>query len=103
MTVVAMPEVRGDDNDPRHTPSRVRNARKAMTLAAVMMSIYLLGSICVTTLLVPPEQLAPGGQASDRALAYVAHGGRLTTGEGAGAASPLFGPAFGSLYDLMTV
>ncbi len=103
MTVVAMPEVRGKENDPRHTPSRVRNARKAMILAAVLMSVYLLGSIFVTTLLIPADQLAPGGEASDRALAYVAHGGQLTTGEGAEALNPWFGTAFGSLYDLVTI
>ena len=103
MTVVAMPEVRGSDADPRHTRGRIRNARKAMVLAAALMSIYLLGSICVTTLLIPTDQLAPGGEASDRALAYLAHGGPLTTGDEASAVNPLFGSTFGSLYDLVTI
>src|SRR5262249_18361862 len=43
--------------------------------------------------------------ADNRALAYLAHGGRLAAGPGGGAETlgPLFGPAFGSLYDAVTV
>src|SRR5581483_10017962 len=41
----------------------------------------------------------------NRALAYLAHGGPLAPGPdgSAGTLGPLFGPAFGSLYDLVTV
>ena len=77
------------------------------------MSIYLLGSAIVTATLIPPQELirhehvtaiAPkdlvdgvGGRAADRALAYLAHG------EGPYPINPLFGEAFGTLYDIATV
>jgi hypothetical protein len=104
MTVIAMREVKGDPtDDAKRAPGRIRNTRKVMVLAALVMSLFLLGSITVTTLLIPAEQFAPGGAANDRALAYLAHGGRLTTGEDGAAASLIFGHWFGALYDLASV
>lgn len=103
MSIVALPAVRASGGeDLRDTPGRVRNARKVMILAATIMSLYLLGSVCVTALLIPPAEFAHGGHAADRALAYLAHGGRLTTGDSAAAMLPWFGDAFGSLYDIVT-
>jgi hypothetical protein len=57
----------------------------------------------VVTLLVPPHALVAEGQAANRALAYLAHGGPLTTGDPAVAINPLFGSTFGLVYDLSTV
>ena len=37
------------------------------------MSVFLIGSSLVTTLLIPPEAFKVGGEASGRALAYLAH------------------------------
>jgi hypothetical protein len=67
------------------------------------MSVYLLGSIVVTTLLIPPEEFAPGGSAAERGLSHLAHGGRLTTGQTAAAVCPWFGQVFGTLYDVITI
>ena len=76
---------------------------KFLMTAALLMSVYLLGSVLVTSILIPADALSPGGSASHRALAYLAHGGLL---EGAGTAvdiNPLFGEIFGTIYDLSTV
>ena len=69
--------------------SRIRNTRKLLTLAAAIMSVYLLTSSLVTTLLIPAEAFEPGGEANGRALAYLAH--------------EYFGEAFGTVYDISTV
>ena len=104
LSMVVMPLVRG----PRGTSAsdvagRIRNTRKLLATAAVLMSLCLVGSSLVTTLLIPPAALAPGAPASNRALAYLAHGGLLTTGESADQVHPWFGSAFGTVYDLSTV
>lgn len=100
MSMVLMPQVRGRDGE-QEPRTRIRNTRKVLVLAALIMSVYLLGSAFVTTLLIPPEEFGAGGQAADRALAYLAHGRRVLGND----ASPLpwCGPWFGSLYDLVTV
>ncbi|WP_413249454.1 amino acid transporter [Sinomonas flava] len=69
--------------------SRIRNTRKLLTSAAVIMSIYLIGSSFVTTLLIPAQEFQPGGQANGRALAYLAH--------------ERLGGVFGSVYDISSV
>jgi hypothetical protein len=107
MSLIVMPQVRGGPADNLHHPrGRIRNTRKVLVAAALIMSVYLLGSVLVTTTLIPPEALALKGPADNRALAYLAHGGRLAAGAGGGPAEtlgPLFGPVFGSLYDIVTV
>jgi hypothetical protein len=127
LSMASAPLVRGRLEDtPEHPRGRVRNTRKLMVFAALIMSVYLVGAVLVSTLLVPkthlelrprPNDAAPpsktGGRApekplaSERALAYLAHGapfvgpdGRIHNDE---ALSPLFGPWFGSAYDLITV
>ena len=77
--------------------SQVRNVRKMLVTGAVIMSLYLLSSSLVTSLLIAPKDLAAGGLASNRALAYLAHG------EGAGPVAPFFGGVFGTAYDIATV
>jgi hypothetical protein len=88
--VAVMPLVRGEGDEPGRRPEqRIRNTRKLLLTAAVIMSVYLIGSSLVTTLLIPAEAFAPGGPADGRALAYLAH--------------HLLGHGFGTVYDISTV
>ncbi|MGH9721069.1 MAG: amino acid transporter [Bryobacteraceae bacterium] len=81
--VAVMPLVRGDIEE------RIRNTRKLLLTAAIIMSTLLMGSSVVTTLLIEPAQFQRGGEANGRALAYLAH--------------KYFGDAFGTLYDVSTI
>lgn len=104
MSAIVMPQVRGAETDDPACPSgRIRNTRKALVLAALIMSVYLMGSILVTNILIPADAFGSGGLAHNRALAYLAHGGALVDGSGAVQANPLFGEVFGSIYDASTV
>jgi hypothetical protein len=104
LSMVVMPLVRGELTDGANEPHRrIRNVRKLLLTAALIMSVYLLGSALVTTTLIGKEAFATSGQASNRALAYLAHGGFLKDGSSATELNPLFGPLFGSLYDLSAV
>ncbi|MBB5235898.1 APC family permease [Deinococcus budaensis] len=58
--VVVMPLVRGGAGDTRQRPAgRIRNTRKLLTAAALIMSVMLLGSALVTTFLIPRAQFWP--------------------------------------------
>jgi hypothetical protein len=103
MSMIVMPQVRGRTDNSNHPHGRIRNTRKLLVVAGLIMSAYLLGSVLVTTILVPPEALAANGPAANRALAYLAHGGKLAPGPGPDTLSPAFGPLFGSAYDLCVV
>lgn len=88
--VVVMPLVHGDPGDTEKRPTgRIRNARKLLTGAALIMSVLLIGSSLVTTMLIPAVEFNTGGKASGRALAYLAH--------------EHLGTTFGTLYDLSTI
>ena len=88
--VAVMPLVRGDPDDTdRHPKGRIRNTRKLLTTAALIMSAMLVGSSIVTTMLIPATEFQDGGAAHGRALAYIAH--------------ERLGPVFGTLYDISTV
>jgi hypothetical protein len=88
--VVVMPLVKGSGSDTAEYPTgRIRNTRKLLTTAALIMSFFLLSSSFVTTLLIPPTEFEAGGEASGRALAYIAH--------------QYLGNAFGTAYDLSTI
>ena len=88
--VAVMPLIRGDATDTMERPEgRIRNAGKLLTTAAYIMSAYLIASSLVTTLLIPEEQFEEGGEASGRALAFLAH--------------EHLGDAFGTLYDVSTI
>ncbi|WP_211247633.1 APC family permease [Cryptosporangium arvum] len=69
--------------------ARIRNARKLLTAAALIMSVYLLASSFVTTVLIPAAEFDEGGGANGRALAWLAH--------------EKLGETFGTVYDVSTV
>jgi len=88
--VSMMPLVAADGADAeQRLASRIRNTRKLLTGAALIMSVYLLASSVVTTLLIPAKEFAEGGAANGRALAWLAH--------------EQLGEVFGSIYDISTV
>jgi hypothetical protein len=88
--VSMMPLVAAEGEDPeQRLRSRIRNTRKLLTTAAVIMSGYLIATSFITTVLIPPEQFKEGGAASGRALAYLAH--------------EYLGGAFGTVYDLSSI
>ncbi|ONI84751.1 amino acid transporter [Saccharothrix sp. ALI-22-I] len=69
--------------------NRIRNTRKLLTAAALIMSVYLIATSFVTTVLVPAEEFEPGGEANGRALAYLAH--------------ELLGEWVGTAYDISSI
>ena len=88
--VAVMPLVKGDPSDtPAHPAGRIRNTQKLLTSAALIMSGYLMTTSFVTTLLIPHEEFEEGGEASGRALAFLAH--------------DFFGDGFGTAYDISTI
>jgi hypothetical protein len=88
--VAVMPLVRGDPDDtPEHPRGRIRNTRKLLVTAALIMSGFLITSSFATTVLIPHQQFEEGGPASGRALAYLAH--------------QYLGNGFGTVYDLSTI
>ena len=88
--VSMMPLVAAKGKTPQERlASRVRNTRRLLTAAALIMSVYLLGSSFVTTVLIPAEEFQPGGEASGRALAYLAH--------------EQLGNTFGTVYDISSI
>src|SRR6185295_10532252 len=90
------PQVRGKD-----LARRVANTRKVLMLAAAIMSVFLLGATLVTALYIPPDQMRSGGNAANRALAYLAHGQPLN--DASLTLLPFAGPWFGGLYDIATI
>jgi hypothetical protein len=88
--VAVMPLVHGDPGDtPERPEGRIRNTRKLLTTAALIMSGFLITSSFTTTVLIPHREFEEGGQASNRALAYLAH--------------QYLGAGFGTAYDLSTI
>ena len=82
--VAVMPLIEGKD-----LLDRVRNTRRLLTTAAVIMSVFLMITSVATTLLIAPEKFKDGGEANGRALAYLAH--------------RYLGNAFGTVYDVSTI
>lgn len=88
--VSMMPLVAGEGADElERLASRVRNTRLLLTTAALIMSVYLLATTFVTAVLIPPAEFRAGGQASGRAMAYLAH--------------ERLGESFGTVYDISSV
>lgn len=102
--LLVMPLIKGDQAEQAREPrGRVRNARKLQVTAVVIMGLLLLGSSFVTTTLIPPPAFTRSGQAAHRALAYLAHGNALNNDQGAEVLNPLFGPVFGTIYDISAI
>ena len=96
--VAVMPLILGDASDDEHAPhGRIRNTRRLLLTAALIMSALLMGASIVTTMLIQPEALEGNGPAANRALAYIAHG------EGGQPILTIFGEWFGTIYDISTV
>ncbi|SOD66813.1 Amino acid permease [Streptomyces sp. 1222.2] len=88
--VAVMPHVQGDTGDTEENPGgRIRDTKKLLTAAAVIMSVFLVCTSFITTLLIPEREFEPGGDANGRALAYLAH--------------DYLGSAFGTVYDVSTI
>lgn len=108
--------VKGTEEDPNQEEARVANTRKMLVSAAVIMSLFLIGSSFVTGTgtLIPTEDFhvvhdehgnvkldengrPVKGKAVERALAYLAHG------QSEKLQWPIFGPVFGTIYDAATI
>ncbi|MET8943337.1 amino acid transporter [Streptomyces sp. NPDC004542] len=88
--VAVMPHVRGDDSDTEERPrGRIRDTKKLLTAAALIMSVFLITTSFITTVLIPEKEFEAGGQANGRALAYLAHA--------------YLGGTFGTVYDISTI
>jgi hypothetical protein len=94
--VAVMPLVKGDPTDTQERlEGRIRNTKKLLLTAALIMSCFLIASSFVTSVLIPPEEFRPAvggehaGEANGRALAYLAH--------------HYLGSGFGTVYDLSTI
>jgi hypothetical protein len=94
--VAVMPLVKGDQGDDVKRPAgRIRNTRRLLISAALIMSVLLISSSLVTTMLIPAEEFRPatatqkGGEADGRALSFLAH--------------QFLGDYFGTVYDLSTI
>jgi hypothetical protein len=88
--VAVMPHVKGDPDDTEERPAgRIRETKKLLTTAALIMSCFLIATSFITTLLIPAPEFRPGGKANGRALAYLAH--------------RYLGNIFGTVYDVSTI
>ncbi|WP_330326917.1 APC family permease [Streptomyces pseudovenezuelae] len=88
--VAVMPHVKGDQGDTENNPAgRIRDTKKLLTTAALIMSVFLIATSFITTLLIPEKDFESGGPANGRALAYLAH--------------HYLGGAFGTVYDISTI
>ncbi|MFI9831209.1 APC family permease [Streptomyces sp. NPDC051913] len=88
--VAVMPHVKGDPGETEENPAgRIRDTKKLLTTAALIMSCFLIATSFITTLLIPEKEFESGGQANGRALAFLAH--------------EYLGGAFGTVYDVSTI
>ncbi|MFD5403399.1 APC family permease [Streptomyces griseorubiginosus] len=88
--VAVMPHVQGDAEDTEERPTgRIRDTKKLLTTAALIMSGFLIATSFITTLLIPEKDFESGGPANGRALAYLAHN--------------YLGGVFGTVYDVSTI
>ncbi|AVV42124.1 APC family permease [Streptomyces sp. ID05-04B] len=88
--VAVMPHVQGDPDDTEDQPAgRIRDTKKLLTAAALIMSVFLVATSFITTWLIPEKEFENGGRANGRALAYLAH--------------EYLGNAFGTVYDVSTI
>jgi hypothetical protein len=83
--VAVMPLIREKDG----LAGRIRDTRKLLTTAAIIMSTFLMVSSFTCVVLIPQHEFDPGGKANGRALAYLAQ--------------QYLGNGFGTLYDFSTI
>jgi len=77
------------DEMKRHLDGRIKNGKKLLSGAAIIMSFMLIGSSMITSMLIPAEKFQEGGEANGRAISYLAH--------------TLLGDVFGTIYDISTI
>ena len=82
--VVVMPLIRSADIN-----ERIRNTKRLLMSAAIIMSVFLMLTSIITTLLIPPKYFQEGGPANGRAMAFLAH--------------QYLGNGFGTVYDASTI
>ena len=82
--VVVMPLIQSKDVD-----ERIKNTKRLLVTAAIIMSVFLMATSIITTLLIPSPYFKEGGIANGRAMAFLAH--------------QYLGAWFGSVYDLSTI
>lgn len=88
--VAVMSLVKGAPEDTHKNPAgRIRNTRRLLLTAAVIMSVMLIASSFATTILITPREFQPGGDANGRALSFLAH--------------HYLGDIFGTAYDISTI
>lgn len=88
--VAVMPLVKGAPNDGYDQPvGRIKNTRKLLFTAAMIMSFFLLLSSIATAILIPEKEFGPHGAANGRAIAYLAH--------------EFLGEGFGTAYDISSI
>jgi hypothetical protein len=89
--VTVMPLIKGHPADTT-TPlphGRIGSTQKLLAAAAVIMSFFLISTSLITSTLIPEEAWKEGGEASGKALAWLAES--------------LLGPNFATLYDLFSI
>ena len=88
--VSVMTLVKGNKRDTEENPvGRIKNTRKLLLSAALIMSVALISSSLITTTLIPAVAYEKGGPAFERALAFLAY--------------QFYGPTFGTIYDISTI
>ncbi len=87
--VSVMPLVDGKDAPGAPPTGRIAGTRNLLVGAALIMSVLLLTSSLVSACLIPEAAYGEGGEASGRALAWLAHS--------------YLGDGFGTVYDVATI
>lgn len=93
--VSVMPLIQNKDQMSENTKSasvpleRIKGTKKLLLCSALIMSVYLITSSIVTSVLLKQAQVIDGGEASGRALSFLAH--------------KYIGNVFGTIYDFSTV
>ncbi len=101
--IAIMGIIKGDESDtPDNPKGRIRNTKKLLLTAGLIMSFFLICSSLAVSTLIPAEKLMSvsdmtGASAKDRALSFLAHG------ESPNIQAFPFGSVFGTMYDLSTV
>ncbi len=84
-----MTEPDPSEREAAYLQGRIRNGKKLLSGAAIIMSFLLVGSSIITSMLIPAEKFQPGGEAYGRAISYLSH--------------TLLGDVFGTFYDISTI